>query len=127
MSIQAHLDGLRSQISDCELTAFGDLSSRLILRSSSAKPCQREKLDQLCRHAVESFAKAELVPVTELTDNAVCGCAAVMFSAGKAFVFARPDVTSDEFTCAVTQATSDSALALEATRKSASLIGEDKQ
>ena len=127
MTIQAHLDSLRKRVSGCDLTAFGDLSSRLILRSSSAEPCQRERLDQLCQHAVDSFAKAGLIPASNRIDHAVCGRSAVMFAAGKSFIFVRPDAGSDEFTCAVSHATPDPVSALNATQEITRLIGDDTQ
>lgn len=127
MTIQAHLDNLRERVGGCELTAFGDLSSRLILRSSSAEHWQRERLDQLCQRAVDSFAKADLIPASEMIDRTVCGRSAVLFTAGKSFIFVRPDVSSDEFTCAVSHATQDQVSALEATQDTARLIGDDTQ
>ncbi len=127
MTLQTHLDDLRKQVSGCDLTAFGDLSSRLILRSSSAETCQRERLDQLCQRAVDSFSKAALIPASEMVDRAVCGHSAVMFAGGKSFIFARPGPTSDEFVCAVSDATLDSVTALEATQSSTRLIGEDSE
>jgi hypothetical protein len=48
MPLGERLDRCRSEVAGCELVAYGDLGSGLILRSSSHQPCPRERLDALC-------------------------------------------------------------------------------
>ncbi|RKT35057.1 hypothetical protein BXY70_1085 [Roseovarius halotolerans] len=53
------LDAMRADIAGCSLVSFGDLQTALALRTSSAAPCPREKLDEIFAQAVASFAAAD--------------------------------------------------------------------
>ncbi|WIY25856.1 hypothetical protein [Parasedimentitalea psychrophila] len=55
MDITARLDSLRKTTAGCGLVAFGDLGTRLVLRSSAAVQHRQEYLDQLCAQAEHGF------------------------------------------------------------------------
>ncbi|MEM7075807.1 MAG: hypothetical protein AAGA28_10675 [Pseudomonadota bacterium] len=55
MSIGEILNRYRETLPECELAAFGDLKSRLILQSSHTADIRRELLDSLCIEADRAF------------------------------------------------------------------------
>src|SRR6056297_882434 len=59
MSLSEHLDAMRGGIAGCSLVSFGDLQAALALRTSSAAPCPRERLDEIFAQAVAGFAAAD--------------------------------------------------------------------
>jgi len=101
MSIQDQLDKLLNSQRDCTLTAFSDLSSGLVLRSSSDAPCPREKLDDLCMTAVSCFGLVDASDLPDEIDADVFGTSIVHFSARRTQVFVRPTPSSDDVICAV--------------------------
>lgn len=127
MTIQAHLDTLRRGTAGCQLTAFGDLSSKLILRSSSAAARPREELDNLCTKAATCFAVLDLETAGNLLGNGHYGNAAIFFTPGKSVIFARPSPETDDMTCAVIESAQDVEQALHGVRKTVAQIAEDSQ
>lgn len=59
MSLSDRLDEMRAGIAGCSLVSFGDLQTSLALRTSSAAPCPRERLDEIFAQAVAGFAAAD--------------------------------------------------------------------
>lgn len=55
MDIAGRLKALREATPGCALVAFGDLGTRLVLRSSAAGQHRQEYLDQLCAQAAHGF------------------------------------------------------------------------
>jgi hypothetical protein len=55
MDIAGRLTSLRETTPGCALVAFGDLGTRLVLRSSAAVQVPQEYLDQLCAQAEHGF------------------------------------------------------------------------
>jgi len=55
MDIASRLNALRETSPGCALVAFGDLGTRLVLRSSAAGQQPQEYLDQLCAQAAHGF------------------------------------------------------------------------
>mgnify|MGYP007055210763 CR=1 FL=1 len=55
MNIAERLDTIRQTTPGCELIAFGDLGTRLVLRSSAVSQPPQEYLDQLCAQADHGF------------------------------------------------------------------------
>ena len=127
MTIQTHLDQLRRTTAGCQLTAFGDLSSKLILRSSAAAPCPREVLDNLSTKAATCFSVLDAVTAVDLAENEHYGQSAIMFTPSQSFVFARPDIAADDVTCAVIDNAQDVEQALHAVRDTVRKIGEDNR
>jgi hypothetical protein len=56
MNISQALESLRSTFPGCSLVAFGDLTTRVVLRSSHDGSYRREHLDELCSQAAGCFA-----------------------------------------------------------------------
>jgi hypothetical protein len=56
MDIAGRLSALRESTPGCALVAFGDLGTRLVLRSSAAGQQPQEYLDQLCAQAAHGFS-----------------------------------------------------------------------
>lgn len=127
MTIQTHLDQLRRATAGCQLTAFGDLSSNLILRSSAAAHCPREVLDSLSTKAATCFSVLETDPTEDLTETGHYGQTAIMFTPSQSFIFARLDSADDDVTCAVIENAQDVEQALQATRDTVRKIGEDSR
>ena len=124
MNIQSHLDELRDDISGCVLTAFGDLSSDLILRSSSTGTMPRERLDQLCETAAWSFDVVEAMeqsdgPRVKETEQTV-----VYFNSKTAKVFARNTAEPHDVTCTLVNAGHGLDRALQKTADAAAIIGQ---
>ncbi|MEO9823208.1 MAG: hypothetical protein ABJF50_02190 [Paracoccaceae bacterium] len=89
MSVSEALDALRSEIPGCSLVAFADLSSKIVLTSSSATNPAREKLDALsaAAHLVLDGAIAEgAVPIWGDQNTAET---AMLLSSSEARVFMR--------------------------------------
>lgn len=59
MSLSHRLDAMRGGIAGCSLVSFGDLQTALALRTSSAAPCPRERLDEIFAQAVTGFEAAD--------------------------------------------------------------------
>lgn len=55
MNIAERLDTMRRATPGCDLIAFGDLGTRLVLRSSAVSQPPQEYLDQLCAQADHGF------------------------------------------------------------------------
>mgnify|MGYP001595256999 CR=1 FL=1 len=110
MTIQDDLDQLRAQTPGCELSAFGDLSSSLILRFSAESRMPREKLDQLCTRAERGFGVLELAK--EFHTERV-----ISFSESHTEVFARAMVSPDDIVCMAMEAGHDIETAAQAAQK----------
>ncbi len=125
MTIQAQMDQLRESSIGCALSAFGDISSGLILRSSSEVPCPRELLDSLCEDAIRCFALVHPHSQPESTDSNVYGTVVMSFTAQRAQVFVRHDAETNDVICAVIEQACAIEPVLRAARKTAEKISED--
>lgn len=95
------LDICRANLNDCELVAFGDLKSELILCASSARSRPREDLDVLCRAAIGYFdAEQNVAKSAQNVDEAAVGVS-VGFSAQQSIVCMRTKADCNEFVLAV--------------------------
>ena len=65
MKIARALDDLRAGHRGCDLVAFGDLGTRLVLRSSCDATRPQEFFDQLCSQAARAFALSDGLPRPE--------------------------------------------------------------
>lgn len=113
MSASDILDTCRGKLSGCELTAFGDLKSELILCVSASRSRPREQLDDLCRTAVGYFdACQNAAKSAQYIDDDAAGVV-VGFSARHSILCMRTDADCDEFVLAVLNAAecSDEAIA----------------
>lgn len=59
MTLVEQLDSLRAAAPGCGLVAFGDLNTRLVLRTSARAPWPQERLDELCAQAARCFASTD--------------------------------------------------------------------
>ena len=57
MTIQDNLDEFRDDFPECTIVGLGDISSGLVLCSSSAQKFPQEKFDSLCEMAIEIFSQ----------------------------------------------------------------------
>lgn len=55
MTIQDRLSELRTRFEGCEIAAFADLSTQMVLASSAGKGVPQEQLDTLCAEACEAL------------------------------------------------------------------------
>lgn len=125
MSVQAHLDQLRKTSFGCGLTAYGDLSSGLILRSSSETPCPREVLDALCDDAIRSLAVTKRQAWPDGMETTDYGTSVISFTAQRSHVFVRHDPKADDLICATIEKGQAIAPVLGAARATAEKIAED--
>lgn len=100
MKIQAGLDSLRSEVDGCKITAFGDLTSGLILRSSAAGTVPRETLDRLCEKAVWCFHTAVASDEIGAEETGNIRQTAIVFSTQSTQVFARNPSEPNDVICA---------------------------
>lgn len=107
MSIQSRLDALRQTLSDCQITAFGDVSSCLILRSSTDGPCPREALDKLGAQAASVAKHLDTVKAEAPAPTPLYGQAFATFNAEKTTVYARTGQNEDDVVCAALGPDSD--------------------
>lgn len=124
MSIQSHLDKLRAETPGCSISAFGDLSSKLVLRSSARGALTREVLDRMCDDAVLCFSVVD-AEAEGLTDRAHYGRSAMMFTPRHSVVFARPAPDADDVTLAVVDGAEHLDKALHATLDTMDQIAKD--
>lgn len=99
MTIQHQLDRLRDEAPGCDLVAFGDLSSGLILNWAARSACQREVLDLLMQNATASLALLAPVGLPGGVDLADMGTSVIHFTERGAEVFVRLSAASDEVIC----------------------------
>ena len=122
MAIQTFIDELRDQTAGCELTAFGDLSAKLVLRFSAPSSIRREELDRLCETAAKSFNILEAITTEEsklaeeTTQSVVC------FSSDSIQAFTRFGDGLNDVACATIKAGDDPNTALQNTQACAEKI-----
>lgn len=125
MNVQSHLDDLREGTPGCTLTAFGDLSSSLILRSSSHEALQRETLDKLCESAHWSFDVLEHIHAASASSGTEAQ-QVVLFSHKEATIFVRSLQEINDMICATVGPGQPLQTALNATAACLNAIeGED--
>ena len=61
MNIAEQLDTMRQAAPGCDLIAYGDLGTRLVLRSSATTQPPQEYLDQLCAQAGHGFGLQDVL------------------------------------------------------------------
>jgi len=97
MSVQQILDTRRHGMAGCDIVAFGDYRSLLILRSSHGSHIRREALDRLSGAAATMFAQLDAIGKARRTDRPLLTCGS--FHTGKRIAFARTDTGDSEFVC----------------------------
>ncbi len=97
MGVQDQLDLALRQTADCDLIAFGDLSSGLILKWSAAQPCAREVLDRLGETALATLAM--IGPGTALDPGDSASEVVLGFGETRLAVFARDGREPDDVIC----------------------------
>ncbi|MDW4497154.1 hypothetical protein R5H30_04105 [Sulfitobacter sp. D35] len=124
MTIQKSLDDLRRNLPGCHLTAFGDLSSGLILRSSSEARRAREELDQICVDAMQAFALGDARSGDAGGKGDACRTA-LSFTAEKTLVCGRHDPEQGDMYCALIEAGQDIAHAITCIERVATEMAKD--
>lgn len=125
MNIQDQLDSLRADTPGCVLTAFGDISSGLILCASAEKQHPREVLDTLCYSAIDCFDLVDEVATPEPCDAKVFGDTAVSFTTHETQLFARTSDTSEDVVCAIMNPAHPFEAAMERVQDAAQQAMED--
>ncbi|MEO3416663.1 hypothetical protein AAFO92_18590 [Roseovarius sp. CAU 1744] len=124
MTIKKELDAARSSVAGCTVAAYGDASTRLMLRSSHHDNIRRENLDELCNEAARCFglldATADLCNM--LGDPGGPPNEAVVLTNRNSTVFVRSDKLSSEFLCLVCAAQGDHAAMSSAARQTLNKI-----
>ncbi|MCP5087729.1 MAG: hypothetical protein GY952_13125 [Rhodobacteraceae bacterium] len=94
MTLAERLDELRLKQPGCQLVAFGDLGTRLILRTSSQTPFPQENLDQLCMLAAQTFSLCDKVQ-----GEGGVGNDAIIHTPNETTVIVRSQTSGDDFLC----------------------------
>lgn len=97
MSLQALLDKCRNEVTGCDIVAFGDYHSSLILRSSQERHIRREALDTLCAEAARTFGQLDAVANSIERKEALQTFGA--FNGKSTSAFARNGTGAGEFLC----------------------------
>ena len=56
MTITEHLDSLRSQFPECDIAAYADLSTGMVLAATCSTKVSQECLDGICNRATETLS-----------------------------------------------------------------------
>lgn len=93
MKIQDQMQRMLDKTPDCNLVAFGDLSSGLVLNWCAKTPTPRETLDLLGETSAACFAL--------LGPQATFAATVIHFTERESHVFARHAANPDDVICAV--------------------------
>ncbi|MEM8774648.1 MAG: hypothetical protein AAGF53_06415 [Pseudomonadota bacterium] len=109
MGIEDILDATFKAVSSCEVAAFGDTNSRLILRACHEDNVRREYLNALCDQAARCFRVVDTAVSfqSDIDDAEAEFNEATLVSQGKMTVFVRVDFTSPDFLCLVCRTPQD--------------------
>lgn len=97
MSVQAILDASRRGLSGCDIVAFGDYRSLLILRSSQDAHIRRESLDTLCLEAARLFSQLDEIAKTKGAGQPLRTCGSI--NGSRTMAFTRSTSGDGEFLC----------------------------
>lgn len=103
MSLDADIERLRTSLSGCSLVAFGDASTRLMLRASQEKACHREYLDELCAQAANCFEVMGAVTETSgnVDQHGEQACEAIVLTSKNTRIFVKSEAEASDFLCCV--------------------------
>ncbi len=127
MTLQKHLDDLRGSVTGCDLAAFADLSSKLVLRSSSVNSIPRERMDQLCSVAKQCFELTEAAQDLENASSTAAHRCAIVFSSRDSLVFVGAADDPDDVTCITVDAGHDLDAAVTRTTDASNSISQETQ
>jgi hypothetical protein len=103
MSVAERLNGARDEFSGCEVLAFADLSTGLVLCSSSVRKRPQEWFDQMCQAAIDlldgEFARQASGLLT--AEGAVEVRQAIQVVDGELRLFLRSESAPSEALCCV--------------------------
>lgn len=114
MTIDQGLDGLRDNHPGCRLAAFGDLGTRLMLRTSSDDTHPQEYLDRICAQAAQNFALSDKVCPDETASGAGCQDVVIVTPQDARVMVRSADNPSDFLCCICDPAAPLTAIAQEA-------------
>lgn len=100
MDVTKELDALRAEVAGCELVAFADLSSEMVLCVSSASRHAQEEIDALSVAAatlLQEGISAEVGAFTGEGGNAMGG--AITMTADQVRIFLRSSQEANEVLC----------------------------
>ncbi|EBA14705.1 hypothetical protein RSK20926_01722 [Roseobacter sp. SK209-2-6] len=113
--LSQQLDALRLAVPGCQLAAYGDLVTGLVLRSSSAKSYPQEYLDALCLQAQQSFLLLDAALNAGNQEHSSASEEILMLSAGEKRIFFRgSDHADDTLLCVCEEIIETEALSLAA-------------
>lgn len=127
MTVQDKLDQLRQKAAGSRLTAFGDLSSRLILRYSARDALPREELDRLCERAIGTFEKGDAIADHLPQEFGALHHCVINFTSKETALFARVPTEPDDVTVAVIDAAHEILAPFNDVQHTADTIGGDAE
>ncbi|MDQ2090890.1 hypothetical protein [Marimonas arenosa] len=100
MTIAQGLDDLRANHPGCRLAAFGDLGTRLILRTSTDETHPQEFLDLICVQAAQNFSLSDKVRPAD-ADPETAGREVVVMTSRDVRVIVRSTDNPSDFVCCI--------------------------
>ena len=109
MNVIDHLNALRTAAPGCSLAAFGDLSTKLVLRVSSDKTWPQERLDDLCNLAARCFQQTDSKAVSAdlLGGDTSLVNRAMVLEAREIKLFVRSEADPADMICCVCRSAED--------------------
>ncbi len=103
MTISQHLDKLRTRFPECDIAAYADLSTGMVLAATSATKVSQESLDTLCEAATDTLKGPLLQAVSSTATNRQNDniCHAVRISRSAMEVFVKSNARAEEAMCLV--------------------------
>lgn len=125
MTVAAHLDALRAAAPGCQVAAFGDLRSALVLRVSAGRSLPRERLDELCAQAAACLTGpgAASVQAGFLPAGAAALREAILLCPGETRLYLRSEQDPDDVLCCVFDTPAAARAGIDAARATLDRIG----
>ncbi|MBW4710086.1 hypothetical protein KX928_20060 [Roseobacter sp. YSTF-M11] len=100
MSVKDRLDGFRTRFAGCKAVAFADLSTGMVLSSSTREKTTQEHLDALCQKATVSLNGDDATRVAAAFSTSRCmPQTAVLFDRTQQYCFVRSAHDNKEALC----------------------------
>ncbi len=116
MSVGSYLDTLRAEVPACRLAAFGDIHTAMILRVSAERNWTQERLDALCRKAVDLLDGPVAISAIEAFDMNSPAEQAIAMSAKDMRVFVRAGKGDADMVCCVCDLGADAGIVSRAAK-----------
>lgn len=126
MDVTQELDTLRATLSGCDLAAFADLSSLMVLCTSADEPPAQEDLDVLCRAAATLLDGDLAADGLTLTGSATAADSSITMTSQETRLYLRAQDGSSEALALICGPDTDVDAALSAARQTLDRIASEE-